>query len=269
MAATISTNRVLNGEPKTGLKALWRAKQAAAGVWITLADPVTAEVIAGRGFDYLVIDMQHGVAGPDTMAALVRAASGTTTEVLVRVPWNEPAMIMRALDLGAAGVIVPLVNTAADARAAVAACRYPPDGMRSWGPWRAGIEGRVVVPAEANRDMICVVMVETEVAMQNLGEIVEVPGIDAVYIGPNDLALGLGQGRVTYQESKVVYNAIMKVLEACERAHVIAGLHCSSPEMVKEWRKAGFQMLTTAEDVALLKAAADVVVREVIDHGDR
>jgi 4-hydroxy-2-oxoheptanedioate aldolase len=269
MSSTIPTNRVPNDRPNTGLKALWRANVGAAGVWISLADPVTAELIARRGFDYLVIDMQHGVAGPDTMASLVRAVSGTATEVLLRVPWNEPAMIMRALDLGAAGVIVPLVNTADDARAAVAACRFPPDGMRSWGPWRAGIEGRVVVPAEANRDTICVVMVETELAMRNLDEIVAVPGIDAVYIGPNDLALGLGEGRATYKESKVVYDAILKVLEACQRGHVVAGLHCSSPEMAIEWRKAGFQMLTTAEDVTLLKAAADVVVRDVIDHGER
>ena len=217
MSTTTSTNTALNGEPNTGLKALWHAEQGATGVWITLADPVTAEVIARRGFDYLVIDMQHGVAGPDTMAPLLSATNGTTTEVLVRVPWNEPAIIMRALDLGAAGVIVPLVNTADDARAAVAACRYPPDGMRSWGPWRAGVEGRVVVPAEANRDTICVVMVETEFAMRNLDEIVAVPGVDAVYIGPNDLALGLGQGRVTYEESKVVYDAILKVLDACRR----------------------------------------------------
>jgi 4-hydroxy-2-oxoheptanedioate aldolase len=173
---------------------------------------------------------------------------------------------MRALDLGAAGVIVPLVNTADDARAAVAACRYPPDGMRSWGPWRAGVEGRVVVPAEANRDTICVIMIETEIAMQNLEEILAVSGIDAVYIGPSDLALGLRQGRTTYKESKTVRDAIERVLETCRRANVAAGMYCTSLEMVIEWRKAGFQMLTAAEDVVLLKMAADAVVREVTDH---
>lgn len=255
--------------PNIGLKASWSEKRAAAGVWLTLADPVTAEVLAGSGFDYLVIDLQHGVAGPDSLAGLLHAVSRSTTQSLVRVPWNEPAIIMRSLDLGAAGVIVPLVNTADDARSAVAACRYPPDGMRSWGPWRAGVDGRRVVPAEANRDTICVIMVETELALENLEEIVAVPGIDAIYIGPNDLAMGLGEGRTTYKESKVVRDAIDKVLKACQRAQVVVGLHCSSPEMAIEWRKAGVQMLTTAEDVMLLKTAADAVVRQLTDHDNR
>ena len=165
------------------IKQMWRAGECATLGWLSVSHGFTAEVMARQGFDALCIDLQHGTAEMKDVGPLLQAISQTDTVPVVRVAWNEPATIMKALDLGAYGIIVPLVNNAEEAAMAVAACRYPPVGMRSSGPVRAIHYGGADYVAHANDEIVIMAMIETKEGLANLDAICATPGLDAVYIG--------------------------------------------------------------------------------------
>ncbi|MFT4280315.1 HpcH/HpaI aldolase family protein [Microbacterium sp.] len=223
------------------------------GVWVT-GDSVSAlGALAGLSFDYLCIDLQHGLFDPRRIPDAARVMRASTARLIVRVPWNRPEYIMHALDAGADDVIVPMVDDAAEAEAAVAAAHYPPLGSRSWGPI---LPERSLSPVDANRAVGVFVMVETARGLENVDRIVATPGLAGVYVGPNDLALGIGEGRRTYRESEVIDGHLSRVAESCTRRGLVAGLHCSDPEMAGHWAARGFGMRTIATDSALLLSAA-------------
>ncbi|HWN55006.1 MAG TPA: aldolase/citrate lyase family protein, partial [Methylomirabilota bacterium] len=171
---------------------MWRDKKCVTMGWLSVSHGFTAEVMARQGFDVLCVDMQHGTTDMSDVWPMLQAISQTDTVPVVRVPWNEPATIMKALDLGAYGIIVPLINSAEDAAKAVAACRYPPVGMRSSGPVRAVHYGGADYLAKANDEIVVMAMIETKEGLDNLDAICATPGLDAVYIGPSDLSFALG-----------------------------------------------------------------------------
>jgi 4-hydroxy-2-oxoheptanedioate aldolase len=173
------------------IKQMWREKRCVTMGWLSVSNGFTAEVMARQGFDALCIDMQHGLTDMSDLWPMLQAVSQTDTVPVVRVPWNDPATIMKALDFGAYGIIVPLVSTAEEAAKAVAACRYPPVGMRSSGPLRAAHYGGANYQAEANGEMVVLAMIETKEGLANLDAICATPGLDAVYIGPADLSYAL------------------------------------------------------------------------------
>src|SRR5258708_7695986 len=177
---------------KNKIKEMWRAKKCVTLGWLSLSHGFSAEVMARQGFDALCVDLQHGTAEMRDVAPMLQALSQTDTVPVVRVAWNEPAAIMKALDLGAYAIIVPLVNTAEEAAQAVAACRYPPVGMRSNGPVRAVQYGGADYVANANDEIVVMAMIETKQGLANLDAICATPGLDAVYIGPADLSFALG-----------------------------------------------------------------------------
>ena len=146
----------------------WRQGKQTIGGWLSIGDAFTAETMAHIGFDWLCIDMQHGLLDYQDVKVMLPAISTTQTMPFVRVPWNEPAEIMKALDAGAYGVIVPLINNRAEAEKAVAACRYPPEGMRSFGPIRAAMYGGKNYAEEANSEIACIAMIETKEGLDNL-----------------------------------------------------------------------------------------------------
>jgi 4-hydroxy-2-oxoheptanedioate aldolase len=239
------------------LRGLWRRDLPAFGLWSSLADAPTAELLAGTSFDYLCIDLQHGVATFSELPGMLQAMRAVRRAPLVRVPWNEPVAVMRALDIGASGVIVPMVNNAKEAQRAAAACRFPPRGERSWGPMWADIRPEGVPPPEhQDAAAMCLVMVETQAAVDNLDQIVAVPGVDGVYIGPSDLALSCGYGRATYRESGDLAALLQHVVDTCRGAGRVIGLHCSDPQMAAHWADRRVQMLTVGQDVGLLRRAA-------------
>src|SRR5262249_8577474 len=160
--------------------------------WLSVSHGFTAEVMARQGFDALCVDMQHGLTDLNSLWPMLQAISQTETVPVVRVPWNEPAVIMRALDMGAYAIIVPLINTAEEAAAAVSACRYPPVGSRSSGPLRAALYGGANYQAEANGEIVVLAMIETKEGLANLESICATPGLDGIYIGPADLSYALG-----------------------------------------------------------------------------
>jgi len=238
------------------LRDRWSADVPAFGLWSTLADPVVAELLAASPFDYVCVDLQHGLATWGDLPAMATAMRAAGRAPVVRVPWNEPAPIMRALDVGAVAVIVPMVNSADDARRAVSACRYPPAGTRSWGPmWAASRP--VPEPAGQDAQALCLVMIETAAAVADLDAILRVPGLDGVYIGPNDLALSCGHGRATYRDDEAVERLLDHVVTTVRSAGLVAGLHCSDPAMAAEWAGRGARLLTTAHDATLLAEAVE------------
>jgi len=193
----------------------WRAGEQTIGGWLGIDSSFTAEIMAQVGFDWLCLDMQHGMLDYNDVKRMLPAISTTKTIPIVRVPWNEPYEIMKALDAGAYGVIVPLVNNRAEAEQAVAACRYPPEGIRSFGPARASLYAGPGYLTEANAHMACIVMIETKEALDNLDEILSTPGVDAAYIGPADLAFALGLTPTGDNDHPVHVAAVTRIYEAC------------------------------------------------------
>lgn len=244
------------------LRQLREERRATLGGWCTIPDAFSAELMGRCGFDWVCIDTQHGLIGYERMTGMLQALSLTGTPALVRVPWNQPDHIMKALDAGAQGVIVPMVSSAADARAAVAAMRYPPEGTRSWGPIRAALEVPGYSAATGNQRTFVVVMIETPGGVENLEEIVSVPGVDAVYVGPADLALGYGMAPDMRAADPAHHKLIETVLDGCLRHGVVPGIHCDRLETVYHWWDLGFEMCTLASDGALLRGAAGDAVRQ-------
>lgn len=249
----MTTDDVVAGS--TGrLRDLWAADRPAFGLWGALGDPVVAEVLAASPADYVCLDLQHGIGSPATLPGLAQAMRVAGRAPLVRPPWNTPADVMRALDAGACGVVVPMVSTPEQAAAAASACRYPPRGTRSWGPlWSASRP--TPTPAEQDDATLCVVMVETREGLDAVEDIAAVDGVDAVYVGPNDLALTTGYGRATYRDEPAVAAMVDRVVAACAAAGTVAGLHCSDVAMAAEWAARGVRMLTVAQDASLLRSA--------------
>ncbi len=232
----------------------WRAGRATIGGWLSIGSPFSAEVMAHAGFDWLCLDLQHGPIDQGQATAMLQAISTTTTVPLVRVPWNEPASIMRWLDAGAGGVIVPLVNDREQTERAVAACRYPPKGIRSSGAYRAMLTWGADYQESANHEVACIVMIETAEALENLDSILSTPGVDAVYIGPADLAYGVGLEPGS--DDPRLDNAIERVLDAACRHNVACGIHTNSAVQTTEYLSMGFQMVTLGSDRGFMRTHA-------------
>ncbi|KAA5604187.1 aldolase [Roseospira marina] len=242
-----------------------RARERMIGYWTQLPVPAVQERIARHGYDYVCFDAQHGfhdyhavlngMIGIEAGAALAGSACGG----MVRVAENSIAVIGQALDAGARGVIVPLINTAEEAKAAVAACRYPSGGgMRSYGPMRAGLRSGPET-AVMNVEVACIVMIETRQGLANVEEIVATPGIDGLYIGPMDLMLALG-GSTINDPSKAedFEGALARILAAAKNAGVAAGIHTMAGDIAAKRLNQGFTFASVSSDLNHLdKAAAE------------
>ena len=238
----------------------WRDGGQSVGAWLTVDSSFTSEVMANLDFDWLCIDMQHGLIEYPDAVHMLQAISTTETIPFVRVPWNDPPTIMKMLDAGAYGVVVPLVNNRAEAEAAVAACRYPPDGIRSSGPARAAIYGGPGYQGWANDELACIVMIETAEALEHLDEIMSTPVVDAAYIGPSDLAYALGLAPTGDNDDPKHVEAVQRIFDAAKRHGVAPGIHTGSVEYTSCYLKMGFQMVTLGADRGFLaaKAASDL-----------
>lgn len=239
------------------VKRLWQEDKPAYGGWLTIGNSFTAEVMAHQGLDWLVVDLQHGIIDYETAVPMLQAISTTETTPIVRVPWNEPGILMKVLDAGAYGVIVPLVNDLSQAEAAVSACRFPPQGERSYGPARAVYYAGADYFERANEEVLVIAQIETVEALDNLEEITKVPGLDAVYIGPQDLTISLGLAPEMDGEAEAYVKARRRVVEACRNADVVPGIH-SRPQTARQRVEEGFRMvLATMELRALVRAARE------------
>ena len=230
------------------VKKLWREGKPAIGGFLSIPHGFSAEMMAHTGLDWLCVDMQHGCIDYSDAVNMLTAISTTAVTPFVRVPWNEPSIIMKVLDAGAYGVIVPMVSNRAEAERAVAACRYPPVGMRSNGPNRAVLYGGSDYQKRADGEVACVVMIETAEGIEKMEEIISTPGVDAVYIGPTDLALALGLPAVMDNDEPRHVATVNRVLETCRRHKVVAAMHTGSAKFTQRYIDQGFQMVMLVAD---------------------
>lgn len=237
--------------------AAWRKGEQTLGCWLSLANTYSAEAVAQLGFDWVCVDLQHGMIDYPDLAHMLPAISNSRATPLVRVPWNEPYEIMKVLDAGAYGVIVPMVNNGEEAARAVAACRYPPLGNRSFGPIRAALYGGRGYAQEANGQIACIAMIETREGIDKVEEIVSTPGLDGVYIGPADLALSLGLPVSGDQPQEEHLAVVKQIQQACIEHEVAIGIHTSSLEYTQKYLELGFNFVTLgSESGHMMKNAA-------------
>jgi len=242
--------------PKNPLKAAWAEGRTAFGLWSVVPGSVGAEILAEAGVDYVCVDQQHGVIDYDSMVPMFQAIRGGGAAPITRVLSNDPFLIMKALDAGAWAVIVPLVNSAEEAARAVSACRYPPRGMRSFGPVRAANVIGSRDPEELGGEVVCLVMVETREALERVEEIAATPGLDGIYVGPSDLALSLGLPPTLEVAEDEHAEAVRRISEACHERGIAAGIHSPSGDWARRHAEAGFDLVTVATDAPLLRGAA-------------
>ncbi len=236
-----------------GLRDIWNDGGTTLGAWLFLPSPVAAEATARAGFDYVCIDTQHGAIEYSDVVSMVPAIELGGGRPIARAPWNEPGIIGKLLDAGVHGVIIPMVNTAAEAEAAVRACRYAPEGHRSSGPILAQMRTDRPYFEWARDNVACIPMIETVEAVGNIDEILAVPGIDAIYVGPSDLSITLGLGPGNHDESSAFTDALDTISAACARAGVVAGIHATGALAANRLDR-GYRMATIAGDLQAMQA---------------
>ena len=244
------------------VKQLWAEGKPAINGWLAIPSGFSAEVMAQGGFDSITVDLQHGMQDYLSMVQCFQAMHAHPVLPMVRVPWNEPGIVGKVLDAGAYGVICPMINTQDEAANLVSYLRYPPHGKRSNGPIRAGIYGgSSTYQTTANNDILCMPMIETEQAVGNLDAILDVEGIDAVYIGPSDLAFSMGLKPMLDREEKEIMDIYETILAATKKRGQRACVHCMKPDYAARMLKMGFNLVTLGNDSGLLLAAAQAAVR--------
>jgi 2-dehydro-3-deoxyglucarate aldolase len=244
---------------KNILKEKLRRGDDVIGTFVTLPHPDVTEVLSRMGFDWLLIDGEHAATGLETMTVMLQAMNGSNCTPIVRPQWNDMVVIKRILDLGAHGVLVPWVNTKVQAEYAVRACKYPPQGLRGYGPRRAGLFDPDYVYT-ANNEIMVIVQIETRQAVNNVDEILSVDGVDACYIGPFDLSFSYGLALPDWNNAEYLA-AFDRVLEAAGKAGKPAGMFAVSDNI--HWAKEKGFILNTIDDAdAFLKKGASLALEK-------
>ena len=223
--------------------------------WCMIPSPTTAELMAAMGFDALTIDLQHGLIDYGQALTMLQAVARPGIATLCRIPWNEPGIIGKVLDAGFSGIICPMVDTPEEAERLVRACRYAPLGSRSYGPTRARRLHGQDYGALANERITVLAMIETAAGLANLDAILDVPGIDGVYIGPADLALSLGHAPVLNSDVPEVVSAIAAIREKARARGKVAGIHSGAGQPTRAMLEAGFNFVALGTDVSLFERA--------------
>jgi 2-keto-3-deoxy-L-rhamnonate aldolase RhmA len=245
------------------VKRALREGRPTSGAWLHLCSGISAEIMSRAGFDWLLIDMEHGHGDLQTLLSQLQAIEGSETIPVVRVQWNDPAIIKRVLDMGAYGVMVPWIGGRAEAEAAVRAAKYPPDGIRGIaGSHRAGGYGRHAAEywKRANDEVLVVLQVETRAAVEEIDQIVKIPGIDVIFIGPGDLSTALGHmGNPGHPDVQAVF---ARVEAAARGAGLALGNITRGWDQARELYAKGYQFLTLSSDTALVvQGSQDVIAR--------
>lgn len=233
----------------------WRQDEVTLGAWCMIPSSLSAEILAKGGYDWVLVDMQHGCMGYETAVEMIRAIDLAGVTPIVRIPWNEPGIIGRMLDAGAMGIVAPMIQSVAEARALVAACRYPPAGGRSLGPVRVGTRDGGGYVGGANERIAVVPMIETSVALEAVEDIAAVPGVDALFVGPFDLSFSLGLPPGD-NDGKPAFDDALARVNAAARANGVATAVLSTAALAPLRAAQGFRMISVMMDSGALAAAA-------------
>jgi 2-keto-3-deoxy-L-rhamnonate aldolase RhmA len=253
---------------KNPLKEKLRRGEAVIGTFVEIGHPDVAEWLSRVGFDWLLLDTEHAPTGLETLQGMMQAMSGTNCIPIVRPQWNDLVFIKRVLDLGAYGVLIPWVNSKEDAENAVRFCKYPPEGIRGFGPRRPGMFDPADYYKTANSELLVAIQIETDKALKNLDEILSVPGIDACYVGPWDLSVSMGFGVPPKWDDPRYLAAFDRVLEAAKRHGKPAGMFSTVDNI--EWAlKKGFKFNTVDDDDTFLITGAQVALKKARGAGKK
>lgn len=234
------------------LRDIWRRDDVTLGGWLAVPSVVTAEATARAGFDFVCIDTQHGAIEYSDAVGMIQAILLGGSRPIVRVPWNEPGIIGKMLDAGAQGIIVPMVNSVAEAEAAVRSCRYFPNGSRSYGPGMAAPRVDGSYPDWADQHVAVIPMIETTQAVDDIDNILAVEGIDAIYVGPADLSITLGLKPGNNDDESSFTEALDAIVAGCRKAGVVAGIHATGP-LTRKRLETGFTMVTVTSDIVAMR----------------
>lgn len=241
------------------LKQKLNRKEIVLGGWVSLTDPAVVEILVRSGFDFLIFDAEHSPFSLETLRNLVIAAKGAPTGLLVRVPWNDAVTIKPILDLGVDGILVPMVNSGDEARRAVAACKYPPLGIRSVGPWRVSDYYRDddAYLRRANDDIVVMIQIEHIDAVNAVDDIIRTPGIDAFFVGPSDLAASMNHfNEIRHPQ---VMQAIEHVAERGRAADMVFGIGLGDP---KGTAAMGARLFMSGQDTSYLARGAQLALEK-------
>ncbi len=242
------------------IREIWSEGGKAVNGWLGIPDSIASEAMVQADWDSLTVDLQHGLIHYDRALSMLQAISTSSIVPLARVPWNEPGIIMKMLDSGCFGIICPMISSREECERFVGACRYPPQGYRSYGPTRATWYAGADYVAHANDEVLTFAMIETEGALADLDAIVQTPGLDAVYVGPNDLALAIGEPPAADPTSARTLQEIERVVVTARRHGIRAGIHTGSPEGARRMFEMGYDLCTVLSDSGLLVSAAKATV---------
>ena len=246
------------------VKALLKAGKPAIGAVMMLPSPPAAEILAQAGFDWLWIDMEHAALNLETAHRMIQATQGTDTVPIVRVGWNLHWLAKPVLDMGAMGVIMPQVNSKQEAVDAVQAVRYPPEGVRGMGAGFAALRWGLSMPEYlkiANNEIMAILLIEHIEAVNHIDEILTVPGVDLIFVGPSDLSGSMGLlGQVTHTR---VEEAIQKVLAAAKKAKMPVGIVTASADDANRRIQQGFQFILVGNDMGFLTSAAKGMLGQI------
>lgn len=245
------------------VKKVWASGKAVVNAWLAIPSGFSAEVIAQCGFDSVTVDMQHGVQDYLSMVQCFQAMNGHPVTPMVRVPWNEPGIIGKVLDGGAYGVICPMINTKQEAENLVQYAKYPPKGTRSNGPIRSGMYGSAgAYQQTANDEIVLLPMMETKTAIENMESILDVEGINGVYVGPSDLGFSYGLVPKLDRDEPEILKIYEKIVKECGKRGLHPGIHCSGAEGAVRAINMGFKLVTLSNESGLMQTYARMQVNQ-------
>lgn len=244
------------------LQSVWAEGRYALNAWLSIGSSYAAEIMAHLPYDAVTVDLQHGMFGPDVALGMLQAISTSGAVPMARVPDDTPSTIQHVLDMGAYGVICPMIDTPSQCEAFVSAVRYPPKGTRSYGPSRGLLYGGPDYAAEADNTVLSWAMIETTEALANVEAIASVDGLSGIYIGPSDLSMYL-EGSVSTPLSQAVQREVRRVIGVARANAVRVGIFCPDPGFAREMIEAGCDLVTVMNDAGLLRKATSSLVAEL------
>ena len=248
---------------KNKLFEIWENNQSCINGWLSIPNSFTAEAMSKMGWDSLTIDMQHGQNDYSSSIAMLQAISQNETIPFVRVPWNDPGIIMKMLDLGALGIIAPMINSKKQCEDFVSYCNYPPKGQRSFGPMRAQLIYGQDYYKNANKNIISMAMIETKEAVENIDEILSVKDLTGIYIGPGDMSSSYGLQPKFDVKDDPVFSNIKMISKKAKARGKIAGIHNGTTAYAKEMIDLGYQFVTISSDFRSMSSHAQNILNEI------